>query len=104
MDSNTVEHDILSKQTNPPISDSAGSNDEAIGEKPDGHETATNTTSLDQVLANITADAPDPVSQDVPLVNVLDYVDNHILLTQKEGHGNVSLHLDNRDTISDPDS
>jgi hypothetical protein len=101
MDSNIVEHDMLSKQTDPAVLDSVASDAKAIRKKPDGNETATNTTSLDQVVVNATTDTSSPVGQDVSLVNVSDYIDN-TPLTQEAGHGNVSYHVDHHDTIPDP--
>lgn len=76
--------DVLSKQTDPSTPDIAGSNGKAIGEKLNGLEAATNTTSLDQVVVNATTDTSNLVSQDVSLVNVLDCINDHIILTEKE--------------------
>jgi hypothetical protein len=102
MDSNTVKRDMLSKQTDPSIPDTVGSIGKAIRQKLDGRETATNTTWLDQAAVNATTDTSSLVSQDVSLVNVLDCNDDHILLIQKEGNGNVFLHVDHHDRIPDP--
>jgi len=54
---------MLSKQADPLVPDSVGGSSRAIGEKPDGHETATNTTSPDQVVVNITTDTSDSALQ-----------------------------------------
>lgn len=84
------------------------------GKKPDGHETATNTTSQDQVVVHITTDTSDqdvvnvttdtanPVGQDVSLANLLEHIDSHTPLTQETGYGNVSYHVYHYDTIPVP--
>jgi len=102
MDPNIVKHDMLSKQTDPAVPDSVASDPNAIGKKPDGHETAINTTSPDQVVANVTTDTSDPIGQDLSLVDVSDYIDNHTPLTQEAGHGSMSYHVDHHDAIPDP--